>query len=90
VYSVGPNSRPAATADAPRSVISDTVALPPLPDKPSIAVLPFQNMSGAIAHVPEPEVTRAGRMTGPSVVPARKVVQTRRAAPMQPSPLLYG
>jgi adenylate cyclase len=29
VYSVGPNSRPAATADAPRSVISDTVALPP-------------------------------------------------------------
>jgi adenylate cyclase len=46
VYSVGPNSRTAATADAPRSVISDTVALPPLPNRTSIAVLPFQNMSG--------------------------------------------
>ena len=46
VYSVGPNSRPAATADAPRIVITDTVAMPLLPDKPSIAVLPFQNMSG--------------------------------------------
>ena len=46
VYSVGPNSRMAATADAPRSVISDTVALPPLPNRTSIAVLPFQNMSG--------------------------------------------
>jgi hypothetical protein len=44
--SVGTNSRPAATADAPRIVITDTVAMPLLPDKPSIAVLPFQNMSG--------------------------------------------
>jgi adenylate cyclase len=45
-YSVGPSSRPAASADTLRSVLSDTVRLLPLPDKPSIAVLPFQNMSG--------------------------------------------
>jgi TolB-like protein len=40
--------RPARAATTPveRSVVDDTREALPLPDKPSIAVLPFQNMSG--------------------------------------------
>src|SRR5207248_7243996 len=37
--------RPAATERAPNSAPAEGPATPPLPDKPSIAVLPFQNMS---------------------------------------------
>jgi TolB-like protein/class 3 adenylate cyclase len=36
----------AATTPVERSVVDDTREALPLPDKPSIAVLPFQNMSG--------------------------------------------
>jgi len=36
-----------ALADAPGAIaLADSARAPPLPDKPSIAVLPFQNMSG--------------------------------------------
>ena len=42
-YQVGAPSEPGETAPARLSVIE---SLPPLPDKPSIAVLPFQNLSG--------------------------------------------
>ena len=47
VYRVGP---PASgwpvSVDTPREALAAQAAVPPLPDKPSIAVLPFQNMSG--------------------------------------------
>jgi adenylate cyclase len=42
VYQVG---APGEARDAPARV-AETESAPPLPDKPSIAVLPFQNMSG--------------------------------------------
>src|SRR5262249_28771731 len=37
---------PGETRDAITARVADVESLPPLPDKPSIAVLPFQNMSG--------------------------------------------
>jgi adenylate cyclase len=43
VYQVGGPSEPQQAA---RERIADVESPPPLPDKPSIAVLPFQNMSG--------------------------------------------
>jgi adenylate cyclase len=42
-YQVGP---PAETQEAASERVVETESPPPLPDKPSIAVLPFQNMSG--------------------------------------------
>ncbi|HEV2333898.1 MAG TPA: adenylate/guanylate cyclase domain-containing protein [Stellaceae bacterium] len=38
--------RPAAVQDGPKPAPTDSRHVLPLPDKPSIAVLPFQNMSG--------------------------------------------
>jgi adenylate cyclase len=42
-YQVG---APSETREAAPARVADTESPPPLPDKPSIAVLPFQNMSG--------------------------------------------
>jgi adenylate cyclase len=42
-YEVG---APSETRETARARVTDTESPPPLPDKPSIAVLPFQNMSG--------------------------------------------
>jgi adenylate cyclase len=42
VYQVGAPSE----AQEARARAAETESPPPLPDKPSIAVLPFQNMSG--------------------------------------------
>jgi adenylate cyclase len=42
-YQVG---APSETLEAAPALVVETESLPPLPDKPSIAVLPFQNMSG--------------------------------------------
>jgi len=39
-------SAPSETLEAAPARVVETESLPPLPDKPSIAVLPFQNMSG--------------------------------------------
>jgi TolB-like protein len=39
-------TRPTATETAPKAVPTDVAPALALPDKPSIAVLPFQNMSG--------------------------------------------
>jgi adenylate cyclase len=38
--------RSAMTQPDPNNVFTKVASIPPLPDKPSIAVLPFQNMSG--------------------------------------------
>jgi adenylate cyclase len=38
--------RLAAAEDTPKSAAVDGASVLPLPDKPSIAVLPFANMSG--------------------------------------------
>jgi adenylate cyclase len=46
VFSVGPRKRSPKVLEAPRTVILDPTKPPLLPSKPSIAVLPFQNMSG--------------------------------------------
>jgi adenylate cyclase len=47
LYAVRGATSAATTTTATASVMrSDNSSLPPLPDKPSIAVLPFQNMSG--------------------------------------------
>jgi adenylate cyclase len=42
-YQVG---KPNGTREAPPTRVAEAESLPPLPDKPSIAVLPFENMSG--------------------------------------------
>jgi adenylate cyclase len=42
-YQVG---APSETREAASARVADTESRPPVPDKPSIAVLPFQNMSG--------------------------------------------
>jgi adenylate cyclase len=39
-------SEPSETQQAARKRVAETESPPPLPDRPSIAVLPFQNMSG--------------------------------------------
>ena len=44
-YRVGLGA-PSETREAAPARVADTESRPPLPDKPSVAVLPFQNMSG--------------------------------------------
>ena len=46
VFAVGPNKPKTQLAEGPQTILLDPARPPLLPNKPSIAVLPFQNMSG--------------------------------------------